>query len=107
MIQQLKELGRLADEQAVGGQGLHSSHSGAPGVRRADNRTPGEFPAQKRAGFGHDQASFEYVSTKWRFVKVGKHQIRIGGMGQRRRIAHSPSRITDAYVSSTCPVLPS
>src|SRR4051812_38962550 len=88
MIQQLKELGRLTDEQAVGGQGLHRSHSGASGVRRADDRTPGKLPAKKRAGFGHDQAGFEYVSTKWRFVKVGKHQIRIAGISQRRRIAY-------------------
>src|SRR5436189_3575295 len=61
MVQQFKELRRLADEQSVCGKPLDCSHGRSPGVGGSNNRTPWKLPAQKWAGLRHDQAGFEHL----------------------------------------------
>src|SRR5216684_3915805 len=88
LLEDSKELRRLADEQPVGLPGLDRGHCTPtpPWLGRANNRNDRELAAEEYGGPRHDQIRLEVLPAKGRGIEVRKHQP-IDGVGQSRRIA--------------------
>src|SRR5258707_4905338 len=88
LLEDSKELRRLADEQPVGRPGLDRGHC-TPTPRylgRANDRNRRQRSAEEDGGLGHDQVGLEVLAPKRCGIEVRKYQP-IGGVSQSRRIA--------------------
>jgi hypothetical protein len=82
----LEEILGLADEQTACREACESRNRAE--IRGwAYDRTYRKRPAEERAWLGHDQIGLEILPAEGRRIEVGKHEIGIGGIGQRRCVA--------------------
>ncbi len=84
LLEDVKELLRLADEQPIVRQGLERAHSGPLCLGRTNDRDGRERAAEEDGGLGHDQVALD--GLRGRSNEVRKHQP-IGGVGYSRRVA--------------------
>src|SRR5258708_24045511 len=87
LLEDSKELRRLADEQPVGRPGLDRGHC-TPTPRylgRANDRNRRQRSAEEDGGLGHDQVGLEVLATKRCGIEVRKHQP-IWGVSPSRTI---------------------
>jgi len=87
VMEQLKESGRLAQEQVAIGEESHRAHGRAHGIGGPDDRAHRKRSAQEGAGLRHDQVGLEQLPAKRGLIQVRKDQSSVLGVGERRSVA--------------------
>src|SRR3954452_3406663 len=80
LLEDVKELRWLSDEQSVGGQGLDRAHGRVAGLGGADDRDGRELALQEGRRLRHDQVGLGELAVG---IQVREHQLAVG---QRRRV---------------------
>src|SRR5437764_10809359 len=70
ILEQLKKLPRLPDEEPISRKRLHRTHGSALRVRRANDRTRRKVTAKKNCRLGHDEIGLELFPAKRRRIKI-------------------------------------
>ena len=78
-MKQLKESGRLTQEQVAIGEESHRAHGRAHGIGGPDDRAHRKGSAQEGAGLRHDQVGLEQLPAKRGLIQVGKDQSSVLG----------------------------
>src|SRR5580704_9999784 len=91
LLQELKELLRLTDEESIAGQPVERSRGRPHSGRRPNDGDSGELPVEERCRFGHDQVCLKVLAAERRSVKVreahlyASHWVSVADVGSIAR----------------------